>query len=171
MCIHHICDWSHTCQHYPIKVQKCVYVCISHLCSFCIWMFRDRNEQSNQRGMDIRIESWHKSMFLLCCPSFPPGSFNPFSDDPLPAYPKKQLILKIISGQQLPKPPDSMLGDRGEVQMHQKHTLCASFLHLSSFSVSHTHTHKHTHALLYSTSQRFSACSQQKYIQHHKTNH
>ncbi|XP_039986029.1 1-phosphatidylinositol 4,5-bisphosphate phosphodiesterase eta-1 isoform X2 [Xiphias gladius] len=43
------------------------------------------------------------------------GSFNPFSDDPLPAYPKKQLILKIISGQQLPKPPDSMLGDRGEI--------------------------------------------------------
>lgn len=47
------------------------------------------------------------------------GSFNPFSDDPLPAYPKKQLILKIISGQQLPKPPDSMLGDRGEVQQLQ----------------------------------------------------
>uniref|UniRef100_A0A669CCY9 Phosphoinositide phospholipase C n=1 Tax=Oreochromis niloticus TaxID=8128 RepID=A0A669CCY9_ORENI len=43
------------------------------------------------------------------------GTFNPFSDDPLPAYPKKQLILKIISGQQLPKPPDSMLGDRGEI--------------------------------------------------------
>lgn len=49
-----------------------------------------------------------------------PGSFNPFSDDPLPAYPKKQLVLKIISGQQLPKPPDSMLGDRGEVETHQK---------------------------------------------------
>ncbi|KAM9480850.1 1-phosphatidylinositol 4,5-bisphosphate phosphodiesterase eta-1 isoform 1-T1 [Clarias gariepinus] len=43
------------------------------------------------------------------------GSFNPHSDDPLPAYPKKQLVLKIISGQQLPKPPDSMLGDRGEI--------------------------------------------------------
>ncbi|XP_048121336.1 1-phosphatidylinositol 4,5-bisphosphate phosphodiesterase eta-1 isoform X2 [Alosa alosa] len=43
------------------------------------------------------------------------GSFNPFSDDPLPAYPKKQLLLKVISGQQLPKPPDSMLGDRGEI--------------------------------------------------------
>uniref|UniRef100_A0A8C6T3G7 Phosphoinositide phospholipase C n=1 Tax=Neogobius melanostomus TaxID=47308 RepID=A0A8C6T3G7_9GOBI len=42
-------------------------------------------------------------------------SFNPFSEDPLPACPKKQLILKIISGQQLPKPPDSMLGDRGEI--------------------------------------------------------
>ncbi|KYO34000.1 1-phosphatidylinositol 4,5-bisphosphate phosphodiesterase eta-1 isoform B [Alligator mississippiensis] len=43
------------------------------------------------------------------------GTFNPFSADPLPANPKKQLILKIISGQQLPKPPDSMLGDRGEI--------------------------------------------------------
>ncbi|NWH79922.1 PLCH1 phosphodiesterase, partial [Piaya cayana] len=44
------------------------------------------------------------------------GTFNPYSADPLPASPKKQLILKIISGQQLPKPPDSMLGDRGEVR-------------------------------------------------------
>ncbi|RXM98705.1 1-phosphatidylinositol 4,5-bisphosphate phosphodiesterase eta-1 [Acipenser ruthenus] len=43
------------------------------------------------------------------------GAFSPFSEDPLPAYPKKQLVLKIISGQQLPKPPDSMLGDRGEI--------------------------------------------------------
>ncbi|XP_056420972.1 1-phosphatidylinositol 4,5-bisphosphate phosphodiesterase eta-1 [Hyla sarda] len=43
------------------------------------------------------------------------GVFNPFSGDPLPASPKKQLILKVISGQQLPKPPDSMLGDRGEI--------------------------------------------------------
>lgn len=50
-----------------------------------------------------------------------PGSFNPYSDDPLPAYPKKQLILKIISGQQLPKPPDSMLGDRGEVSSQTSH--------------------------------------------------
>ncbi|XP_044146566.1 1-phosphatidylinositol 4,5-bisphosphate phosphodiesterase eta-1 [Bufo gargarizans] len=43
------------------------------------------------------------------------GVFNPFSGDPLPASPKKQLILKVVSGQQLPKPPDSMLGDRGEI--------------------------------------------------------
>ncbi|XP_051512041.1 1-phosphatidylinositol 4,5-bisphosphate phosphodiesterase eta-1-like isoform X1 [Myxocyprinus asiaticus] len=43
------------------------------------------------------------------------GSFNPLHDDPLPANPKKQLVIKIISGQQLPKPPDSMLGDRGEI--------------------------------------------------------
>ncbi|TKS80908.1 1-phosphatidylinositol 4,5-bisphosphate phosphodiesterase eta-1 [Collichthys lucidus] len=52
--------------------------------------------------------------YVLKPPPMCKGSFNPFSDDPLPAYPKKQLILKIISGQQLPKPPDSMLGDRGE---------------------------------------------------------
>nr|XP_021323529.1 1-phosphatidylinositol 4,5-bisphosphate phosphodiesterase eta-1 isoform X3 [Danio rerio] len=43
------------------------------------------------------------------------GAFNPLSDEPLPANPKKQLVIKIISGQQLPKPPDSMLGDRGEI--------------------------------------------------------
>uniref|UniRef100_A0A3B3ZPC4 Phosphoinositide phospholipase C n=1 Tax=Periophthalmus magnuspinnatus TaxID=409849 RepID=A0A3B3ZPC4_9GOBI len=36
-------------------------------------------------------------------------------DDPLPGYRKTQLVLKIISGQQLPKPKDSMLGDRGEI--------------------------------------------------------
>lgn len=43
------------------------------------------------------------------------GIFNPNSEDPLPGQLKKQLILRIISGQQLPKPRDSMLGDRGEV--------------------------------------------------------
>uniref|UniRef100_A0A3Q3QR24 Phosphoinositide phospholipase C n=1 Tax=Monopterus albus TaxID=43700 RepID=A0A3Q3QR24_MONAL len=53
--------------------------------------------------------------YVLKPPPMCKGSFNPFSDDPLPAYPKKQLILKIISGQHLPKPPDSMLGDRGEI--------------------------------------------------------
>ncbi|XP_047678774.1 1-phosphatidylinositol 4,5-bisphosphate phosphodiesterase eta-1 [Tachysurus fulvidraco] len=55
------------------------------------------------------------SGYVLKPPPMCNGSFNPYSDDPLPAYPKKQLILKIISGQQLPKPPDSMLGDRGEI--------------------------------------------------------
>uniref|UniRef100_A0A3P8PBW2 Phosphoinositide phospholipase C n=1 Tax=Astatotilapia calliptera TaxID=8154 RepID=A0A3P8PBW2_ASTCA len=53
--------------------------------------------------------------YVLKPPPMCKGTFNPFCDDPLPAYPKKQLILKIISGQQLPKPPDSMLGDRGEI--------------------------------------------------------
>ncbi|NXX23514.1 PLCH2 phosphodiesterase, partial [Podargus strigoides] len=43
------------------------------------------------------------------------GVFNPNSEDPLPGQLKKQLVLRIISGQQFPKPPDSMLGDRGEI--------------------------------------------------------
>ncbi|XP_047217911.1 1-phosphatidylinositol 4,5-bisphosphate phosphodiesterase eta-2a isoform X4 [Girardinichthys multiradiatus] len=43
------------------------------------------------------------------------GPFNPNLEDPLPGRMKKQLVLKIISGQQLPKPKDSMLGDRGEI--------------------------------------------------------
>lgn len=43
------------------------------------------------------------------------GAFNPNMEDPVPGQMKKQLVLKIISGQQLPKPKDSMLGDRGEV--------------------------------------------------------
>lgn len=51
------------------------------------------------------------------CPA-PPGIFNPNSEDPLPGQLKKQLVLRIISGQQLPKPRDSMLGDRGEVGGH-----------------------------------------------------
>uniref|UniRef100_A0A4W5MVH8 PI-PLC Y-box domain-containing protein n=1 Tax=Hucho hucho TaxID=62062 RepID=A0A4W5MVH8_9TELE len=56
--------------------------------------------------------------YVLKPPPMCKGSFNLFCDDPLPAYPNKQLVLKIISGQQLPKPPDSMLGDRGEVHTH-----------------------------------------------------
>ncbi|CAJ1055158.1 1-phosphatidylinositol 4%2C5-bisphosphate phosphodiesterase eta-2a isoform X2 [Xyrichtys novacula] len=43
------------------------------------------------------------------------GAFNPNLEDPLPGQMRKQLVLKIISGQQLPKPKDSMLGDRGEI--------------------------------------------------------
>ncbi|XP_072442398.1 1-phosphatidylinositol 4,5-bisphosphate phosphodiesterase eta-2a isoform X4 [Chiloscyllium punctatum] len=43
------------------------------------------------------------------------GNFNPTAEDLLSGQPKKQLVLRIISGQQLPKPKDSMLGDRGEI--------------------------------------------------------
>ncbi|KAM9859333.1 1-phosphatidylinositol 4,5-bisphosphate phosphodiesterase eta-2 [Aulostomus maculatus] len=43
------------------------------------------------------------------------GAFNPNLEDPLPGHRKTQLVLKIISGQQLPKPKDSMFGDRGEI--------------------------------------------------------
>lgn len=52
---------------------------------------------------------------LILLPRPPTGIFNPNSEDPLPGQLKKQLVLRIISGQQLPKPRDSMLGDRGEV--------------------------------------------------------
>lgn len=47
------------------------------------------------------------------------GAFNPNLEEPLPGQMKKQLVLKIISGQQLPKPKASMLGDRGEVGQDQ----------------------------------------------------
>ncbi|XP_059511592.1 1-phosphatidylinositol 4,5-bisphosphate phosphodiesterase eta-2a [Stegostoma tigrinum] len=43
------------------------------------------------------------------------GNFNPTAEDLLSGQAKKQLVLRIISGQQLPKPKDSMLGDRGEI--------------------------------------------------------
>ncbi|XP_069001628.1 1-phosphatidylinositol 4,5-bisphosphate phosphodiesterase eta-2 [Embiotoca jacksoni] len=43
------------------------------------------------------------------------AAFNPMSEDPLSGHRKTQLVLKIISGQQLPKPKDSMFGDRGEI--------------------------------------------------------
>uniref|UniRef100_H2LG24 Phosphoinositide phospholipase C n=1 Tax=Oryzias latipes TaxID=8090 RepID=H2LG24_ORYLA len=43
------------------------------------------------------------------------AAFNPMLEDCLPGQKKTQLVLKIISGQQLPKPKDSMFGDRGEI--------------------------------------------------------
>ncbi|XP_031703038.1 1-phosphatidylinositol 4,5-bisphosphate phosphodiesterase eta-2 [Anarrhichthys ocellatus] len=43
------------------------------------------------------------------------AAFNPMLEDPLQGHKKTQLVLKIISGQQLPKPKDSMFGDRGEI--------------------------------------------------------
>uniref|UniRef100_A0A3B3W1V7 Phosphoinositide phospholipase C n=1 Tax=Poecilia latipinna TaxID=48699 RepID=A0A3B3W1V7_9TELE len=43
------------------------------------------------------------------------AAFNPMTEDPLSGHRKTQLVLKIISGQQLPKPKDSMFGDRGEI--------------------------------------------------------
>ncbi|XP_074190346.1 1-phosphatidylinositol 4,5-bisphosphate phosphodiesterase eta-2 isoform X2 [Rhinolophus sinicus] len=53
--------------------------------------------------------------YVLKPPCMCHGLFNPNSEDPLPGQLKKQLVLRIISGQQLPKPRDSMLGDRGEI--------------------------------------------------------
>lgn len=67
----------------------------------------------------LEVHKTHITPYLKDCilmySLHPLGTFNPYSTDPLPAFPKKQLLLKIISGQQLPKPPDSVLGDRGEV--------------------------------------------------------
>ncbi|KAM9689135.1 1-phosphatidylinositol 4,5-bisphosphate phosphodiesterase eta-2 [Trichechus inunguis] len=53
--------------------------------------------------------------YVLKPPCMRQGVFNPSSEDPLPGQLKKQMVLRIISGQQLPKPRDSMLGDRGEI--------------------------------------------------------
>lgn len=90
---------------------------------------------------------------MRCCLLFPLGTFNPFCDDPLPAYPKKQLILKIISGQQLPKPPDSMLGDRGEVKTYQNTSSVSTFsichLFSPSLSLSCSYTLLHTFGQLF----------------------
>lgn len=55
-------------------------------------------------------------------------------EDPLLGQMKKQLVLKIISGQQLPKPKDSMLGDRGEVG--QTHSYWMKYCNLLSLYVS-----------------------------------
>lgn len=50
-------------------------------------------------------------------------------EDPLPGHRKTQLVLKIISGQQLPKPKDSMFGDRGEVRpKYSRHKMVATLL-------------------------------------------
>ena len=53
-----------------------------------------------------------------------PGAFNPMMEDPLQGQRKTQLVLKIISGQQLPKPQDSMMGDRGEVRCVMRRRMC-----------------------------------------------
>ncbi|XP_063023526.1 1-phosphatidylinositol 4,5-bisphosphate phosphodiesterase eta-1 [Melospiza melodia melodia] len=76
------------------------------------------NYQSEGRVMQLNEAKFRVNGncgYVLKPPQMCKGTFNPYSADPLPASPKKQLILKIISGQQLPKPPDSMLGDRGEI--------------------------------------------------------
>uniref|UniRef100_A0A4W3HHA1 Phosphoinositide phospholipase C n=1 Tax=Callorhinchus milii TaxID=7868 RepID=A0A4W3HHA1_CALMI len=57
------------------------------------------------------------------------GTFNPTAEEPLPTQSKKQLVLRIISGQQLPKPKDSMLGDRGEVSARNSLIIINIILH------------------------------------------
>lgn len=65
-------------------------------------------------GGSFQKHFWEAFVIFL---KLPPGAFNPMLEDPVPGHKKTQLILKIISGQQLPKPKDSMLGDRGEVKL------------------------------------------------------
>uniref|UniRef100_A0A674I8N5 Phosphoinositide phospholipase C n=1 Tax=Terrapene triunguis TaxID=2587831 RepID=A0A674I8N5_9SAUR len=76
------------------------------------------NYQSDGRMMQVNQAKFRMNGncgYVLKPQQMCKGTFNPYSGDPLPANPKKQLILKVISGQQLPKPPDSVLGDRGEI--------------------------------------------------------
>lgn len=78
-------------------------------------MARLATDWRHQREMEFSEELLSGSAYLhIFCELFP-GDFNPNSEDPLMSQMKKQLVLRIISGQQLPKPRDSMLGDRGEV--------------------------------------------------------
>ncbi|NXY19732.1 PLCH1 phosphodiesterase, partial [Atrichornis clamosus] len=88
-------------------------------CSYPRCMCLALNYQSEGRVMQLNEAKFRVNGncgYVLKPQQMCKGTFNPYSADPLPASPKKQLILKIISGQQLPKPPDSMLGDRGEVR-------------------------------------------------------
>uniref|UniRef100_A0AAV2M8A4 Phosphoinositide phospholipase C n=1 Tax=Knipowitschia caucasica TaxID=637954 RepID=A0AAV2M8A4_KNICA len=76
------------------------------------------NYQTDGRMLELnraKFASNGNSGFVLRPKCLNKGAFNPMLDDPLPGHRKTQLILKIISGQQLPKPKDSMLGDRGEI--------------------------------------------------------
>ncbi|XP_030041598.1 1-phosphatidylinositol 4,5-bisphosphate phosphodiesterase eta-2 [Microcaecilia unicolor] len=76
------------------------------------------NYQSEGRMLQLNRAKFNangNSGYVLKPKSMCQGAFNPNSEDPLPSQLKKQLVLRIISGQQLPKPRDSMLGDRGEI--------------------------------------------------------
>uniref|UniRef100_G3PHW3 Phosphoinositide phospholipase C n=1 Tax=Gasterosteus aculeatus aculeatus TaxID=481459 RepID=G3PHW3_GASAC len=76
------------------------------------------NYQSEGRVLQLNRAKFYSNGncgYVLKPASMCDGAFNPNLEDPLPGQMKKQLVLKIISGQQLPKPKDSMLGDRGEI--------------------------------------------------------
>ncbi|XP_061697409.1 1-phosphatidylinositol 4,5-bisphosphate phosphodiesterase eta-2a [Syngnathoides biaculeatus] len=76
------------------------------------------NYQSEGRVLQLNRAKFYSNGncgFILKPRCMCEGAFNPNLEDPLPGQMKKQLVLKIISGQQLPKPKDSMLGDRGEI--------------------------------------------------------
>ncbi|KAK7915912.1 hypothetical protein WMY93_011673 [Mugilogobius chulae] len=76
------------------------------------------NYQTEGRMLELnraKFASNGNSGYVLRPKCLNKGAFNPTLEDPLPGHRKTQLVLKIISGQQLPKPKDSMLGDRGEI--------------------------------------------------------
>uniref|UniRef100_A0A8K9X752 Phosphoinositide phospholipase C n=1 Tax=Oncorhynchus mykiss TaxID=8022 RepID=A0A8K9X752_ONCMY len=76
------------------------------------------NYQSEGRVLQLNRAKFNSNGncgFILKPACMCEGAFNPMIEDPFPGQMKKQLVLKIISGQQLPKPKDSMLGDRGEI--------------------------------------------------------
>lgn len=76
------------------------------------------NYQTEGRMLELnraKFASNGNSGYILRPKCLNKGAFNPMLDDPLPGHRKTQLVLKIISGQQLPKPKDSMFGDRGEI--------------------------------------------------------
>nr|XP_033777849.1 1-phosphatidylinositol 4,5-bisphosphate phosphodiesterase eta-2 isoform X2 [Geotrypetes seraphini] len=76
------------------------------------------NYQSEGRMLQLNRAKFNANGncgYVLKPTSMCQGAFNPNSEDPLPGQLKKQMVLRIISGQQLPKPRDSMLGDRGEI--------------------------------------------------------
>ncbi|XP_062396521.1 1-phosphatidylinositol 4,5-bisphosphate phosphodiesterase eta-2a isoform X2 [Sardina pilchardus] len=76
------------------------------------------NYQSEGRVLQLNRAKFYSNGncgYILKPDSMCQGAFNPMLEDPLPGCMRKQLVLKIISGQQLPKPKDSMLGDRGEI--------------------------------------------------------
>ncbi|XP_068604919.1 1-phosphatidylinositol 4,5-bisphosphate phosphodiesterase eta-2a [Brachionichthys hirsutus] len=76
------------------------------------------NYQSEGRVLQLNRAKFYGNGncgYVLKPPCMCDGAFNPNLEDLLPGQMKKQLVLKIISGQQLPKPKDSMLGDRGEI--------------------------------------------------------
>ncbi|XP_029362510.1 1-phosphatidylinositol 4,5-bisphosphate phosphodiesterase eta-2a isoform X3 [Echeneis naucrates] len=76
------------------------------------------NYQSEGRVLQLNRAKFYSNGncgYILKPASMCDSAFNPNLEDPLPGQIRKQLMLKIISGQQLPKPKDSMLGDRGEI--------------------------------------------------------
>ncbi|MED6272875.1 1-phosphatidylinositol 4,5-bisphosphate phosphodiesterase eta-2, partial [Characodon lateralis] len=76
------------------------------------------NYQTEGRMLELnraKFSSNGNCGYILKPKSMCKAAFNPMMEDPLPGHKKTQLMLKIISGQQLPKPKDSMFGDRGEI--------------------------------------------------------